>query len=211
MKTILFFGDSITDCGRHRDEPLHMGEGHAAMIAARLGLEEPGEYTFYNRGIAGNNVVDLFSRVRRDVLDLNPDVLTVLIGVNDSWCEEAGKSYIGTEKYKAVYTMMLDEIKAALPQVQIILIEPFLTKGEPERKGFEHFVASVREKAAFVKELAKERGYGFVAMQEALERMVQTAPYGYWTHDGIHPNLPLRQYLADRWIETFHAMQNAEK
>ncbi len=211
MKTILFFGDSITDCGRHRDEPLHMGEGHAAMVAARLGLEEPGAYTFYNRGIAGNNVVDLFSRVRRDVLDLNPDVVTILVGVNDSWCEEEGKSYIGTEKYKAVYSMMLDEIQTALPQVKFILIEPFLTKGEPERKGFEHFVASVREKAEVVKELAEQKGCGFIAMQEDLDRMVETAPYCYWSPDGIHPDLPLRQYMADRWIETFRAMQSAEK
>ena len=153
----------------------------------------------------------MFSRVRRDVLDLNPDVVTILVGVNDSWCEEEGKSYIGTEKYKAVYNMMLDEIQAALPQVQFILYEPFLTKGEPERKGFEHFLASVREKAAVVKEIAEQRGIPLITMQEEIDRMVENAPYCYWLHDGIHPNLPLRQYMADRWIETFRTMQSAEK
>ncbi len=210
MKTILFFGDSITDCNRNREKPTHMGEGYAALAAARLGLEEPGKYTFYNRGIMGNHVVDLYARVRRDVLDLKPDYLSILVGVNDSWCEEAGGSYISAEKYKAVYTMMLDEIQAALPQAKIMLIAPFLLRGEPERKGFEYFLASVKEKAEIVKELAEQRGFGFFAIQDELDHMAQNAPYCYWSADGIHPDLPLRQYLADRWIETFRAMQGAE-
>ena len=86
MKIVLFQGDSITDAGRTKDDT-NMGRGYAALVTAALGYECPGEYEFINRGINGNRVTDLYARIKRDIINLRPDVMSILIGVNDVWHE----------------------------------------------------------------------------------------------------------------------------
>ena len=83
MKRILFQGDSITDCGRARENDAHVGTGYALLVKSQLGFENPGEYEFYNRGISGNRIVDLYARIKADIINLAPDYISILIGVND--------------------------------------------------------------------------------------------------------------------------------
>ena len=87
MKTILFQGDSITDVGRSRENDADRGHGYATLTAARLMLDHPGEFSIINRGISGNRIVDLYSRIKIDFINLKPDYLSILIGVNDVWHE----------------------------------------------------------------------------------------------------------------------------
>ena len=87
MKTILFQGDSITDAGRDRDDFYDLGKGYPVLVAGRLGLDAPGEFRFLNRGVSGDRIVDVYARMKRDILNLKPDVLTLLVGVNDVWHE----------------------------------------------------------------------------------------------------------------------------
>ncbi|MBQ9920892.1 MAG: lysophospholipase, partial [Clostridia bacterium] len=84
---ILFQGDSITDAGRARDNDINLGTGYPMLVKATLGFEEPGKYEFFNRGISGNRVVDLYARIKNDIINLKPDVMSILIGVNDVWHE----------------------------------------------------------------------------------------------------------------------------
>ena len=113
MKRIVFWGDSITDCGRNRNDLYNLGEGYANLIRADLGYRCPGEYEFMNHGIGGNRIVDLYARIKAGFLNWTPDYASILIGVNDTWHEIAYKNGIATAKFEKLYEMMLDEILEA--------------------------------------------------------------------------------------------------
>ena len=115
MKTILFQGDSITDAGRARDNDSNVGVGYPVLVKGTIGFEHPGEYTFFNRGISGNRVVDVYARIKSDIINLKPDVMSILIGVNDVWHEVSKENGVDAEKYFKIYSMMIEEIKEALP------------------------------------------------------------------------------------------------
>ena len=82
-KIIVFQGDSITDAGRAKDNDISVGVGYANLVKAHLSANEPYQYQFYNRGISGNRVVDLYARIKIDMINLKPDYMSILIGVND--------------------------------------------------------------------------------------------------------------------------------
>ena len=82
MKTILFQGDSITDAGRSYENDTSLGRGYATLVSARLAYDFPNEYSFLNRGVAGNRIVALYARIKRDIINLKPDYLSILIGIN---------------------------------------------------------------------------------------------------------------------------------
>ena len=116
MKTILFQGDSITDAGRSREDDANLGLGYPTLVKGELGFEYPGRYTMLNRGISGNRVVDLYARIKADIINLKPDVMSILIGVNDVWHELGGHNGVDAEKYFKIYSMLIEEIKEALPE-----------------------------------------------------------------------------------------------
>ena len=101
-KVILFQGDSITDCGRDREKANHNGRGYANMTAAHLMFEEPGRYVCYNRGISGNRIVDLYARIRKDMINLKPDYMSILIGINDVWHEYSYRNGVDAKKFEMV-------------------------------------------------------------------------------------------------------------
>ena len=101
-KRILFQGDSITDCGRDRNQFYHMGRGYASMVTGVLGLDHPGEYEFINRGISGNRIVDLYARIKSDFINLQPDYASILIGVNETWHEVSHQNGVDTEKFEKI-------------------------------------------------------------------------------------------------------------
>lgn len=115
MKAILFQGDSITDAKRCREDDMYGGMGYTTLVAGELGLEYPNQYVFYNRGIAGDRVVDLYARIKAHVINLKPDVLSILIGVNDTYHEVIRRNGVDTEKYFKVYSMLIEEIQEACP------------------------------------------------------------------------------------------------
>ena len=89
MKTILFQGDSITDAGRNFQDDAYMGYGYATMTAGKIAVDYPGQYNVVNKGISGNRIVDVYARMKKDILNLNPSFMTILIGINDVWHEIA--------------------------------------------------------------------------------------------------------------------------
>ena len=103
MKTILFQGDSITDAGRNRENDANLGVGYPTLIKGELGFEEPGEFCFLNRGIGGNRIVDLYARIKMDIINLKPDVMSILIGVNDVWHDFSMHNGVDAEKFYKIY------------------------------------------------------------------------------------------------------------
>ena len=102
MKTILFQGDSITDAGRYRQFPESMGSGYASMAAGWVGFEYPGQFLCVNRGIGGNRIGDLYARIREDMINLKPDIISLLIGVNDVWSDVADNMGTSKEKFELI-------------------------------------------------------------------------------------------------------------
>ena len=203
---ILFQGDSITDCGRTASggagyEQGQMGMGYPSLVKSRLGADRPLDgLEFCNFAISGNRIVDLYARWRADCLNHTPDVVSILIGVNDSWHEQWGN---GVEVPRAVriYNELLDWTIEKLPSVKFVLLEPFTARGS---EHWTQFGAEVLERAAAVKAAAERLGpsrAAFVPLQSILDKKCAAAPWEYWTLDGVHPTPAFHQVIADAWIE----------
>jgi lysophospholipase L1-like esterase len=186
---ILFQGDSITDGNRGRNQdPNHiLGHGYAFVIAARHGaaFAEKG-LEFLNRGVSGNTVLDLQKRWQTDALDLRPDILSVLIGVNDK-----GKG-VPFDQYEQVYDKLLSDARAANPNLKIVLGEPFL---KPNGQINE----DIRTRQQIVARLAQKHGAAIVHYQRAMDEAAKRAPADYWVWDSVHPTYRGHQIMADEW------------
>ena len=213
MKRIVFWGDSITDCGRNRNDLYNLGEGYANLIRADLGYRCPGEYEFMNHGISGNRIVDLYARIKAGFLNWAPDYASILIGVNDTWHEIAYKNGIATAKFEKLYEMMLDEILEALPDIKLMLIAPFVLEGYntcnteeiPDR--LERFRVDVAEKAEVTKKMAEKYNLPLIELQPAFDAALERAPAEYWAYDGVHPTVCGHEIIKRLWLETFEKMK----
>lgn len=207
MKTILFQGDSITDVGRARDNNANRGMGYPHLVSARLGCDDPTEFNFINRGISGNRIVDLYARIKADIINLRPDVMSILIGVNDVWHEIASQNGVDTPKFEKIYSMLISEIKAALPDIKIIIMEPFVLEGPATAERIDDFRTGVAEKAAVARKIAKRFHLPFLSLQDKLDAAAQKAPATYWLGDGVHPTPFGHQLIADEWIKTYKRLR----
>ena len=206
MKTILFQGDSITDAGRSREDDGFLGCGYPLYAASRLALDNPGEFKFYNRGISGNRIVDVYARIKADIINLKPDYMSILIGVNDVWHEFEFQNGVDTEKFEKIYSMLIEEVKEALPDIKIMIMEPFALPGTGIDKYYNDFRADVEKKAAVAKKLAEKYSLPFMELQKDLDELTKKAPADYWLRDGVHPQTTFHQYIADKWIKMFKDM-----
>lgn len=207
MKTILFQGDSITDAGRIREDPNDLGQGYPAFSAGRLGLANPNEYRFLNRGISGNRIVDLYARIKGDMINLRPDYVSILIGVNDVWHDKEGwNNGVCSPKFKKIYRMLLEEVHEALPQIKVMLMEPFVLKGSATEDSFDWFAKEVGLRAEITKELASEFSLPFIPLQQDLNQLAELAPESHWLIDGVHPTPFFHQYLSNKWLECFETI-----
>ena len=202
-KTIVFQGDSITDAGRNYDAELPanlgMGIGYAFMAAAELLAKEPEkDYQIYNRGISGHRVVDLYARWKKDTLNLRPDILSILIGVNDTWHEKAHNNGVEVPRYAQFYRMLLDWTLKELPEVKLVLIEPFVLLTGAVK---EDWIDEINARRQVVKEIAGEYTALFLPAQSIFDEAAKRAEYTYWLKDGVHPTSAGHKLLADAWID----------
>ena len=208
-KRILFQGDSITDALRSREHDFFLGNGYPTLVSARLGFEDPGKYTFLNRGVSGNRVVDLYARIKIDLINLKPDVLSILIGVNDVWHEEEIKNGVDAAKFERIYDLLLDEVQEALPGVQLIILEPFVLPGSatgntPEHPTrWEYFRDETPLRAAAAKRAAERHGATFVPLQHLFDEACKLAEPAYWLRDGVHPTAMGHELIAREWMKAF--------
>lgn len=203
MKTILFQGDSITDAGRSREDDSQTGIGYPTLVKAELGFECPGQFVWYNRGISGNRVVDLYARIKADFINLKPDVMSILIGVNDVWHEINCQNGVDAEKYFKVYSMLIEELREALPDTKIMILEPFVLKAAATEDNWEQFRTEVRKRAEKAREIAEKYDLPFVPLQEKFDEAAKAAPCSYWLADGVHPTAAGHELIKREWIRAF--------
>ena len=203
MKTILFQGDSITDAGRSREDDDNLGVGYPTLVKGELMFECPGEYRFLNRGISGNRVVDLYARIKADILNLKPDVMSILIGVNDVWHEFGAHNGVSADKYFKIYSMLIQEIREALPETRIMILEPFVLREAATEAHWEEFREEVRKRAQMAKAVAEKYELSFITLQEKFDEAAKLAPNNYWLRDGVHPTTEGHELIKREWIRAF--------
>ena len=209
MKTILFQGDSITDCGRNRQAginmPEHMGCGYPDLVSAQLFYDHAGEaYRCINKGISGNRVVDLYARWKVDALNFAPDIISILIGVNDVW-HEVNQNGVESDRFEQIYRMLLEWTEKVLPDVKFIIMEPFALLSDVVDDAF---LAEVKIRAAIAEKLAREFGAVFLPLQEKLDAAAAKTGNSYWLWDGVHPTPAAYRLIADAWLEAAEPLLN---
>lgn len=213
-KLILFQGDSITDCSRSRDAGNdHAGYGYAQFTKGALGAACPGEYRFLNRGVSGNRIVDVYARIKADIINLEPDYMSLLIGINDIWHEIGHRNGVDPEKFEMIYDMLISEVKAALPDIKIMLLGAFVLEGRatcnteeiPDR--LERFKEGAALNAVAAKRIAEKHGLVYIPLQEAFDKACEKAEPDYWTYDGVHPTPMGHELIKNEWLKGFEMMK----
>jgi lysophospholipase L1-like esterase len=203
---ILFQGDSITDCGRSRDNQGAandlgaLGQGYAMSLAAELLATMPAAgLQCYNRGISGNRIVDLYARIKADFINLRPNVISILIGVNDTWHGFGSDNGVEVPKYERVYRELLREVRAELPSVKFVLCEPFVLKCGVVT---DEWINEIDQRRAVVAKLAREFDAVLVQFQSMFDEAVKVAPPAHWAADGVHPSAAGNHLMAKTWLQT---------
>lgn len=201
---VLFQGDSITDAGRSREkagvanEQAGLGHGYAWFAAAELLVDRPGDgLSIFNRGVSGNKVFQLADRWQTDCLDLKPNVLSILIGVNDLWHTLDGK-YQGTVGiYERDYMTLLDRTRKALPKVKLVVCEPYVLRcGAVNEKWFPQFDLY----RAAAQRVARAHKALFIPFQSMFDQAIGYAPPQEWANDGVHPTASGAALMAHTWL-----------
>ena len=214
-KRVVFIGDSITDgmwgCGggfrptsaerNHTDYNHVYGHGYMEMVAADVLSHHPKEgYAFFNRGISGHRLPDLAARWKQDVLDLDPDILSVLIGANDigAYMRNGSKEPFNLENWENLYRDLLRQAREKNPSVKLVLCTPFVAKGSGT--DIEKWAPISAGLSGIVRKLAKEFGAVLVPYDELFGKLVASEPSpNYWIWDGVHPTSAGHRRMADLW------------
>ncbi len=202
---VLFQGDSITDWGRDHSSTTFnttqaLGSGYALIAAGQLLLNYPEKnLKIYNKGVSGNKVYQLADRWDADCLALKPNVLSIHIGVNDFW-HTLLNGYTGTiDTYITDYHKLLDRTKQALPDIKLIICEPFALKGVKAVDDKWYPTFDLFRKAA--RDIANEYNAAFVPYQAAFDKALELAPASYWNLDGVHPSVAGEALMAQTWMK----------
>ena len=183
MKTFLFQGDSITDADRRREDINNFGYGYPNIVAAKYMSENPTEYTFINKGISGNRIVDLYARIKIDLINLKPDYLSILIGINDVWHELSSENGVDNEKFKKILSMLIE--------------------GPATEEKWAEFRSETELRAKSVKEVAEKYNLSFVPLQDKFDELSKVAEPTYWLIDGVHPTAAGHGIIAKVLSEEF--------
>lgn len=189
-RTIVFAGDSVTDCGR-RSDPAGLGDGYVKQLYDALGAQRP---RIVNVGISGNRAVDLAARWQPDVLDSTPDLVSVLIGINDTWRRYDKDDPTSTESFERSYRAMLDGVQA-----QLVLVEPFLLAVKEEQHDWRE---DLDPKIEVVRRLAAEYGALLVPADVEFNRQAESVGATTLADDGVHPTAAGHELLAGLWRRT---------
>lgn len=193
---IIFFGDSITDCGRDRQDEKSLGDGYVKILSDKLLPLYPDKgIQLVNKGISGNRVSDLLARADADVIAHKPDAVVIMIGINDTWHKFKHGTELDLMKFEADFKALLKRMKEA--GIVLIFLEPFLLPA-PDK---------FRLRPLFDKELAIINKIGlqiadeFVAYDEMFNGLCQTVSYKEYSPDGVHPTHRGSRLIADTAIK----------
>ncbi len=206
-RVVLFQGDSITDTGRSRtvtaaNAAVALGNGYPLLIASSVLQQHPGDgWQFYNRGVSGHKVPDLDARWDADTIALKPDIVSVLVGVNDYWHTKT-KTYAGTTaEYEQQFGALLARTRAALPSVTLVVLEPFVLRiGAVDASWFPAF----DERRAAAARVAVKARATWVPLQQPFDKAAEKTGAAYWAADGVHPTAAGHALIAERWRSATH-------
>lgn len=204
---LVFFGDSVTDMGRNRtveDGNVHSyGDGYVFYLAGELLERDPNSYEIVNRGDSGNRIYQLYARLKKDIWNENPDILTILVGVNDI---EHKRNETGTDlvRWEKIYRMIIEETRERLPNVKIILMEPFdLYLDGADEEIREVKIATIRRYNEILNTLCKEYDCEFIPLQDKFEEAAKKNGAKNYLYDGCHPNIAGSKLIAREWLKIF--------
>jgi acyl-CoA thioesterase-1 len=195
---ILFTGDSITDCGRARDNAESLGTGYASITAAHLQarLAAP-KLKIWNRGISGNRIRDVLGRVEADLLALEPTVVSILIGINDTWRRYSNNDATDAAAFERDYRALLEKITGQL-KARVVLLEPFLLHVPADRFAWRE---DLNPKIDVMRKLAIEFGTELLPLDGIFSQAATQAPAEFWAPDGVHPSAAGHALIAETWLE----------
>lgn len=200
---VLFQGDSITDAKRVREDGNDLGKGYALIAAAQFSSLYPEkQVTFLNRGISGNRVKDLQNRWQEDCLDLKPDVVSIYIGINDTWRKFDRNDPTSAEQYEEGYRDLLNRTRQL--DAKLVLVEPFVLPVPEDRKRWRE---DLDPKIHIVRELAREYGARLVSLDGLFAQASTKAPSAFWAPDGVHPSPAGHALIARAWLQAVGAIQ----
>ncbi|MGH2505457.1 MAG: SGNH/GDSL hydrolase family protein [Ktedonobacterales bacterium] len=196
--TVLFQGDSITDADRARFYPDDLGRGYALMAAGWYGARYPERgVRFLNRGVSGDCAVDLLARWEEDCVALRPDVLSILVGINETWRAFDAGATTPVDAFARTYRELLSRARDARPAVRFILLEPFSLPVAPERAAWR---ADLDPKTQAVRGLAQEFGARLVPLDGLFAQACARREPTYWAEDGVHPTPAGHALIAQAWL-----------
>lgn len=190
---LLFQGDSITDAGRDRNNPHDLGQGYPKYAAAILQENYPDvDFEFIDLGISGDQTKDLVARLQSDFVDVQPDVVSIMIGVNDTWHHAADRSWIPNEVFEERYRTVLKAIKEKT-HAKIMIIEPFLIPVEDKL----FFREDLAPKIEIIRKLAREYADAYLPTDGLLQSaFIGDDPLSY-AADGVHPTAKGAAYIGE--------------
>lgn len=201
---VMFQGDSITDADRARSTSSDLGRGYALMAAGWFAARYPErDVRFLNRGIGGDRVVDLLARWDDDCLALRPDVLTILIGINETWRAFDPGDPTPTASFERSYRELLARTRDTLPQTRLILMEPFSVPVSPDREAWR---TDLDPKIQVVRRLAREFGALLTPLDGLFAQAATRRGPAYWAEDGVHPTPAGHALIAQAWLRTVGAL-----
>lgn len=199
---ILFIGDSITDVGRNREDANDLGQGYPLLLAAYLQHKYPTyDLQILNRGIGGDRVIDLKNRWEEDCLNHNPDIVSILVGINDVWHAFSAEEQLNDEdleQFETDYRWMLKSL-AHRTDARVILLEPFVL---PYPKDRTEWRKDLDPRIQIVRRLANEYHAALIPLDGALNALgIENGFETYTGDDGVHPTVTGHAAIADAWIK----------
>lgn len=198
-KSVLFLGDSITDCGRNREDLYDLGPGYPAFTAKKFAQMGYTGMTFINRGISGSRTRLLKERYEDDCLRFDADLISVLIGINDTWRRFDSDDPMTAEEFRSNYEYVLSRIRKDKPGAKILMLEQFLLPVMPERQAWREDLDS---KICVTRELAYKYADAFIPLDGLLNaRAVNRCAPQELSADGVHPTPMGHEFIADLYLK----------
>ena len=191
---ILFQGDSITDWKRDYNDPASLGEGYVVYTVENLKKQFPDvDFEFINRGISGNRTDNFIARIEPDLIDLQPDIVTLLLGLNDTWHLFSGHDNKTFEQFCELYEKILQRIKNET-KAKLILMEPFLVYN----RGLDYMRKDLNEKIDFIRVMAMKYADAFIPLDGMfVSATVNGVPCDALSNDGVHPDEAGKKLIAE--------------
>lgn len=202
---LLFQGDSITDAGRDRSDYHNLGNGYPKYAAANIS-QKYSDIEFINLGISGDQTKDLVARIKPDFIDIKPDIISILIGVNDTWHYASDRNWLSNQKYEEQYRFVLDRIKKDT-NAKIIMIEQFLLPADDK----DFFREDLNPKIDITRKLAREYADVYIPLDGIFAKALLEYPSKHWSDDGVHPNANGSEFIGRIYAEAFDELMEKVK